>query len=316
MMGDVEIGSVQLNASSQLIFSVLSRNGRQFSHIRKFLDTSNYKGPTKSGISMSGGILVSLIKTLQELQHEVPGIQEREWSRIPKTDDCDVVISIVPPDDTQSLPRVDVREYIDAYNYSGPTKKGVRFPWEKISEVVLLMQSQAQHLGAEELEKLTLFPEIQPDWVKESQKSKKQKLKPQDLIITSALPDGPKQFPDDFFEDIDTTTLAIDLPSEPVEVLQQSDGSYIVGSRFGFCKSVRNIVEGNYIFYAHLRGERKIRIPEKMIEIFKTVKAYENYLRELRHSLVLAYERKSGHRPMADHQTKEVFKQFGLPWIE
>jgi hypothetical protein len=49
-----------------------------------------------------------------------------------------------------------------------------------------------------------------------------------------------------------------------------------------------------------------------MIEVFRAVKAYENYLRDLRHALLKAYERKSGHRPMAEHQTREVFKSYGL----
>ena len=53
-----------------------------------------------------------------------------------------------------------------------------------------------------------------------------------------------------------------------------------------------------------------------MIVIFRTVKKYENYLRELRRSLMQAYERKSGHRPMAEHHTKDVFRNLGLPWVE
>jgi len=57
-------------------------------------------------------------------------------------------------------------------------------------------------------------------------------------------------------------------------------------------------------------------MPTVMIEVFRAVKVYENYLRDLRHALLKAYERKSGHRPMAEHQTKEAFKFYGLPWVE
>jgi len=49
---------------------------------------------------------------------------------------------------------------------------------------------------------------------------------------------------------------------------------------------------------------------------FRAVKGYENYVRDVRRALLKAYERKSGHRPMAEHQTKEAFKSYGLPWVE
>jgi hypothetical protein len=57
-------------------------------------------------------------------------------------------------------------------------------------------------------------------------------------------------------------------------------------------------------------------MPNVMIEIFRAVKAYENYLREVRHALLQAYQRKSGYRPVAEHQAKEAFKAMGLPWLE
>jgi hypothetical protein len=53
-----------------------------------------------------------------------------------------------------------------------------------------------------------------------------------------------------------------------------------------------------------------------MIETFRAVKAYENYVRDLRRALMKAYERKSEHRPMAEHQTREAFKSYRLPWME
>jgi hypothetical protein len=56
--------------------------------------------------------------------------------------------------------------------------------------------------------------------------------------------------------------------------------------------------------------------PTVMIETFRAVKAYENYVRDLRRALMKAYERKSEHRPMAEHQTREAFKSYRLPWME
>jgi hypothetical protein len=106
------------------------------------------------------------------------------------------------------------------------------------------------------------------------------------------------------------------LPSEPISVTVLPGGKHVVRSDFGFRHDVRNPTEGNFIPYAYLRGHRKVAVPTEMIEIFRSVKAYENYLRDFRHALLKAYERRSGHRPMAEHQAKEVFKTHGLPWLE
>jgi hypothetical protein len=70
------------------------------------------------------------------------------------------------------------------------------------------------------------------------------------------------------------------------------------------------------VIYCWLRGHRTIHVPEAMIETFKAVKEYENYLREIGRLLIQEYERKSSNRPMAEYQTKEIFKRHGLPWID
>jgi hypothetical protein len=99
-------------------------------------------------------------------------------------------------------------------------------------------------------------------------------------------------------------------------LVQQLDGNFQVRSEFGFSRPVKNLVEGKFVVYAHARGERRVNVATEMIEVFRSVKAYENYLRDLKRSLTQAYLRKSGHRPTdAEHRVKDVFKSLGLPWI-
>ena len=129
------------------------------------------------------------------------------------------------------------------------------------------------------------------------------------------LPEGPKAFPGDFLDGT-KKTVNLELPAEPISVVVLPGGKYAVQSDLGFRHDVRNPTEGNFIYYAHLRGLRAVAVPTVMIEVFRAVKAYENYVRDVRHALLKAYERKSGHRPMAEHQTKEAFKAYGLPWVE
>jgi hypothetical protein len=263
---------------------------------------------------MSGDILVGVTEALRNLLTEVPGTQEQEFARVSKRGEVDIIIKTIPPDDLKSLPSVDVREYLDTPEYAGPTKKGIRFPWGKLSEVIALLEIQAQHLATQEGVEPTLFPR-KPVWVEKAENPDQTKVKGRDAIFAEILPEGPKDFPRDFLAHPQPKEKVVKLPTEPIELVQQSDGKYVVRSDFGFSHLVRNAAEGNFIFYAYLRGHRTIGVPQEMIVVFKAVKAYENYLRELRHSLVQAYELKSGHRPMADHQAKEVFRNLGLPWI-
>jgi hypothetical protein len=312
---DTVVGTVSLTSTAKLVFTIRPWKGRNFAHVRKFITTARYEGPSKSGLAMAGDSLVEVIKALERLQAELPGMQEWEYARISKTGEKQISIRTIPPDDLQSLHSVDVREYLDTPGYKGPTKKGIRFSWDKLPEVLTLLKAQAQQMGKQERERPTLFPEIQPEWVEKAAEPGKPIDVKGDPILGRILPDGPKNFPEDFLGGKENKGIEVQIPPEPIEVVQLSDGKYVVRSSFSFCHTIRNVVEGNFIYYASLRGHQKVLVPKEMFAIFQAVKAYETYLRELRHSLLQAYERKSGHRPIAEHQAKEVFRKFGLPWV-
>lgn len=312
------VGTVELHATARLVFSVQPWQGRMLASVRKFVSTASYEGPTKSGLAMSGEVLVGVLEALGRLQAHIPGNREEQFARVPKSGEIEVVITLIPPDALNTLPAVDIREYVESPGYTGPTKKGIRFGWAKLPEVIALMRTQAQRLGARAKKEPTLFPN-QPQWVEaaESGAPPGPTAKPgaRDAILAELAPGGPKPFPQAFVDSGLGKTRPIDLPAEPIEVVQLPDGRYVVRSHLGFCLPVRNPAEGRFLLYAHLRGQRRIELPEEMIVIFRAVKAYENYLRELRHCLVQAYERTSGYRPAAEHQAREVFRARGLPWL-
>ena len=315
-MADSELGRIVLHPAANLVFTISHWKGRQYANIRKFISTAKYTGPTKAGLALGGQVLVEVIDALCQLQSAVTGVHGREFARISKRGEVDIVVSTVDPDDLQALPAVDVREHYDTPEYAGPTKKGIRFNWENLPEVIALMRIQAGRLGAEHNEQPRLFPDAKPKWVEQTAADVAAAPPNRDAILADALPDGPKRFPADFLVGGQSATAAVQLPPEAIEVAQLRDGKWAVRSSLGFCHPVRNAAEGNFIYYAYLRGERSIRLPQEMIVIFRAVKKYENYLRELRGCLMQAYERKSGHRPMAEHHTKEVFRSLGLPWVE
>ena len=49
----------------------------------------------------------------------------------------------------RALHEVDLREHIETPEYSGPTKKGIRFPWDKLADVIGLLKTQAIQMGDE-----------------------------------------------------------------------------------------------------------------------------------------------------------------------
>lgn len=309
------IGEISLHAAARLVFSIGRWQGRELAHIRKFLSTGRYDGPTKSGLAMSKDILLQVIEKLKRLQAEVPVIGDREFARIAKTGAKEISIRIVPPEDLSALPGVDVREFWDTSSYTGPTKKGVRFSWDKLPEVIGLMQIQARRLGEKDKKQPTLFTATKPRRILRGEESNLTDDAPPDSVIAKVFPGGPKKFPHDFLSGREGKLTQIHLPPDPLEVFSTADGKFEVRSAGGFRHAVRNPVEGNYLCYAGLRGERVVQVPLEMFQVFQVVTAYKKYLREQGQALVQEYEHKCGHRPLAQHQAREAFRKMGLPWI-
>jgi hypothetical protein len=312
---DSVIGTIQLTRTTSLVFSVRPWKGRMLAHVRKFVSGEKYEGPTKSGLAMGGDVLMSVIDELTRLKAEAPGAKEKQFAKVHKGGDSEIVVSVIPPNDLQALPSVDVREYVDSETYTGPTKKGVRFAWDKLTEFIGLLETQARQLGSNEKAQPVLFADAHPNWVKDAEEAGTDKGHGGDSVLHELLPHGPKEFPGEFLDGVNETVV-LELPAEPISVVVLPGGKYAVQSNLGFRHDVRNPIEGNFIYYAHVRGLKAVPVPTAMIEVFRAVKAYENYVRDLRHALLKAYERKSGHRPMAKHQTREAFKSYGLPWVE
>jgi hypothetical protein len=59
---------------------------------------------------------------------------------------------------------------VDSETYTGPTKKGVRFAWDKLTEFIGLLETQARQLGSGEKAKPVLFTDAHPGWVKDTEK--------------------------------------------------------------------------------------------------------------------------------------------------
>lgn len=315
-MSDERLGAIPLNSSSELVFSVGAWKGQMRAGVRIFLTSSRYTGATKKGVSLRGDVLAGVIEALEAIERQVAVKSAGEQARVAKSGQAEVVVGIVAADGRDSLPSIDIREFVQTAGYTGPTKSGVRFSWDKLPGVIALMRLQLERLGAVEHRQPTLFPDARPQWVERPQSGGSSDSGPRDAVLQEVLPAGAKRFPDDFLAPPDAPSDIVDLPAEPLTVAQDRDGGYVARTDFGFSRAVRNAVDGSFLLYSQLRGLRSVAVPREMIVVFRAVKTYENYVRELQRSLLLAYQRQTGNRAVAEHQTKRALKNHGLPWLE
>ena len=311
-MADREIGFIELSGTTRIVFSVGTWKGEPRGSFRKFVTSERFTGFTISGFSLDGSTLVQLLRPLQTLQSTTPAHGETVFASIGKTSDWQIRVTIIPPDGDTTLPNVDIREFIETARYTGPTKAGVRFAWDKLRQFVQLLETVIHQLGAAVKEETTLFPEVQPAWVAEAAKPKPAPA-PGPHGAPGLDPAKLKSFPDAFIPPGTTDGQPLTLPDETISLSQDREGRYFVANISGFRQAVRNEVEGKFLVYAQQRGQREIHLPKEMFKVFSTVAGYEKYCRELRQKLVHDLELRCRNRQLADYQARDILESHGLP---
>jgi len=310
-MPEKESGFVELTATTRIVFSVGSWKGQSRGSIRKFVASEKYTGPTKSGMSLDGPTVVQLLATLRALQSTVPSKGQDQFVSVCNRGDWEIRLAIIPPDEEHELPAVDIRKFVDTPGYVGPTKAGVRFPWNKLKQFVQLTEVLVQQLGAAAASDTPLFPNEQPKWVadaKEACGTVQHQPAPHGFDVASLKP-----FPDAFLPEGRIEAEQLTLPTDRLKIVQNRDGHYFVTTEAGFNRQVRNEVEGKFFIYGQQRGQTELRLPKEMFKVFSAVARYEKYCRELRQKLVRDLEARSRNRALAEHMARETFEAHGLP---
>ena len=78
---------------------------------------------------------------------------------------------------------------------------------------------------------------------------------------------------------------------------------------------VSSEAKGKFIVYAKKKGEFVIRVPESIVVIKKAVQEYEMYLKDRREKLFRAFMEKCGDYNKSENLTRQVFEDYGLPYI-
>ena len=238
--------------------------------------------------------------------------EENEVKRISKSDSVYIKITTLPAEDDDDLPAVDIREFVDRPTYQGPTKRGIRFRWNLLPEVIACLREQARVIGESEKNDSSLFDVSQYETKLEAEE--KDEPGSGDLL-TELLGGTLKQFPEDFLEEYASEGAQLKLPDADLHLEQTNAGGYILKTDEGDYVKVRNPAEANFIMYAQMRGHQQISVPIEMIHVFKVVKGYENYVRSLQTRLVATLTKKAKQRSIAEYEARKKCQEHGLPWL-
>jgi hypothetical protein len=137
-------------------------------------------------------------------------------------------------------------------------------------------------------------------------------------VLDEVLPDGPKRFPEEFLSGAaKTATKAhVELPEAPLIFDNSPLFAGVHTADNSFSLSVKSPAEGKFLVYAHGCGHRIAELPEKVVEISRTVANYEQYLRDLRKQFYDAYFRRTLDTRTAARLTQAAFDRFRLPNLE
>jgi hypothetical protein len=137
-------------------------------------------------------------------------------------------------------------------------------------------------------------------------------------VLDEVLPDGPKRFPDDFFSGaaLAAEKMAVQLPDLPLIFDNNPLFSGVHTADGTFSRMVKTPAEGKFLVYAHGCGHRTAELPDKVVEITRTVANYEQYLRDLRKQFYEAYYRRTLDTRTAARLTQSAFDRFRLPSVE
>ena len=125
------IGSVAADGGSDVRFYVAKFKGRLYGHIRKFVRTGTYQGPTPAGVALTRETLPAVKEAVAGLSLE-GSRQERELLRVDRGAGRWLVVRVAQHEGKAGL---DFRDWVESAGYSGWSKKGVRLPYDYLPQV-------------------------------------------------------------------------------------------------------------------------------------------------------------------------------------
>jgi hypothetical protein len=145
---------------------------------------------------------------------------------------------------------------------------------------------------------------------------KKDVEKLKESVLEEILPDGAKNFPEEF---IDSAYLKdskeISITGKPLKLGHFFMGLQEVVSEDGYKYEAKSLEEAKFILYSQKPDTYIVKIPKNKIALSQAVAKYEKYIRELKDKFFKTFfERVLDHK-QAEHLTNAVFENLGLNHI-
>ncbi|HIJ51768.1 MAG TPA: N-6 DNA methylase [Planctomycetes bacterium] len=153
--------------------------------------------------------------------------------------------------------------------------------------------------------------------------SKKKKRVAQDYaklceeVSDELLPNGPVKFPEGFVRCLSQTEYQeIGVPQGELKLGESFfDNHEICDAEGQHLMEVASEVKGKFIVYAKKKDELVLKVPKSRIVIKKAVQEYEIYIRDLSQKLYTAFMEKCGDHLRSENLTRQIFEDFGIPYI-
>lgn len=136
------IGALAAEDGSEIKFSIDSYKGYKYVSIRKYLKSETYSGPTKAGITLSPEIVGKISTALAALPEDYKNVQDGELGKYAKKQGLSIVLRV---SSYMGSKGIDLRQWQEDDSYTGWTKKGIRLPIEKLTEVKELFAKTAKY---------------------------------------------------------------------------------------------------------------------------------------------------------------------------
>lgn len=306
------IGVITINEYSEIRFVISEFRGEYLINIRQFYKTPKYTGYTKKGVAFRLPVLNSIIKILDDFSHNQNVNHKQEIGKVSKNNVTDIVVRLVKWKKNNNA--LDIREYLRSDYYEGWTKKGIRIPFKFFNDIKvflyatqdeLIKLSKKRNIYNIENQRSKTIPKI-------TEKSGSYLTEVKEILIEKLL-----KFPDDFIELSDSNNVKeVTLPNLSLRKGVFKEGIQYVVNDNDFVIELRNEVEAKYVIYAQLNGATSVNIPNNMFKIFKAVKKYEYYVREIQKKLIDYYKKIGNKTIVAKYKARLSLKKLGFPWIE
>lgn len=145
---------------------------------------------------------------------------------------------------------------------------------------------------------------------------KKDVEKLKESILEEILPEGAKNFPEEFIDSVYLKdSKEISITGKPLKLGHFFMGLQEVVSENGFKYEAKSLEEAKFIVYSQKLNSFIVKIPKNKTALDKATHSYEKYLKELKGKFFETFFNRVLDHKQAESLVRTVFEELGLPEV-